>query len=138
MQVSTTWTRSWHLSSIHNMDFRYFLLTTTLLLAIGVYWYRRRRQTSYVGHHGYHPVANNQFQRDIEDGLSSNNFDLSVNVADGDSRPGLDADEVRRIMAEEGCTFDEARYIRQQRVLKRNNIDPETGLPLDPKLVTFS
>ncbi|RKP26370.1 hypothetical protein SYNPS1DRAFT_14294, partial [Syncephalis pseudoplumigaleata] len=77
------------------------------------------------------------FRRDIEDGLSSSNFDLRANVADDDTRPGLDADEVRRIMKDEGCSFDEARLIRQQRVLQRNNIDPRTGLPRDPKLVTF-
>ena len=41
-------------------------------------------------------------------------------------------------MRTENVTFDQARLIRQQRKFKTNNIDPQTGLPKDPKLVTFS
>ena len=41
-------------------------------------------------------------------------------------------------MKTEHVTFDQARLIRQQRKFKTNNIDPQTGLPRDPKLVTFS
>ncbi|RKP10721.1 hypothetical protein THASP1DRAFT_27479 [Thamnocephalis sphaerospora] len=112
----------------------YLLVSVPIVIALGVYLYRRRAKSR----QGYRRVTGGQFQRDIEDGLSSSQFDLNANVADGDTRPGLDADEVRRIMEEEGCSFDQARLIRQQRVLKRNNVDPRTGLPLDPKLVTFS
>ncbi|KAJ1945251.1 hypothetical protein EC988_005801 [Linderina pennispora] len=78
------------------------------------------------------------FEQDYADGLSSHNFDISVNIDDGDERPGLDSDEVRHIMETRGVSFDKARLIRQQIVMRSNGIDPATGLPLDPKAVTFS
>ncbi|CAI2169851.1 19251_t:CDS:2 [Funneliformis geosporum] len=83
--------------------------------------------------------SSNSFQNDIEDGLTSETFDLEQNIIDGDSRPGLeDSDEIKRIMETEHVTFDQARLIRQKRKFQTNNIDPQTGLPRDPKLVTFS
>ncbi|KAJ2555278.1 hypothetical protein EV175_002313 [Coemansia sp. RSA 1933] len=78
------------------------------------------------------------FLGDYRAGLSSQNFDISINIDDGDTRPGLDSEEVRRIMEEHGVSFDKARLIRQQRLMGRNNIDPVTGMPMDPKAVTFS
>ncbi|KAJ2841870.1 hypothetical protein GGI22_007743 [Coemansia erecta] len=78
------------------------------------------------------------FLGDYRAGLSSQNFDISINIDDGDTRPGLDSEEVRRIMEEHGVSFDKARLIRQQRLMGRNNIDPETGMSMDPKAVTFS
>ncbi|KAI9593895.1 hypothetical protein BDF19DRAFT_446250 [Syncephalis fuscata] len=114
-------------------DLHYWGLIAVVATALGVFAYRQLKQR-----HGYLRVNNVAFQRDIENGLTSSNFDLSSNLHDGDTRPGLDADEVRRIMKDEGCSFDEARLIRQQRILLQNNIDPRTGLPRDPKLVTFS
>ncbi|KAJ2001279.1 hypothetical protein GGI02_003811 [Coemansia sp. RSA 2322] len=77
------------------------------------------------------------FVDDYRAGLSSQNFDISINIEDGDSRPGLDSDEVRHIMKSQGVTFDKARLIRQQQLMKHNGIDPSTGLSLDPKAVTF-
>jgi hypothetical protein len=75
----------------------------------------------------------------MENGLTSETFDLEQNIIDGDSRPGLeDSEEIKRIMKTDNVTFDQARLIRQQRKFKTNNIDPQTGLPKDPKLVTFS
>lgn len=71
-------------------------------------------------------------------GLHSRNFDISINVEDGDSRPGLDAEEVRQIMESEGVSFDKARLIRQQQLMRSHGIDPSTGMPLDSKAVTFS
>ncbi|KAJ2712540.1 hypothetical protein H4R19_002698 [Coemansia spiralis] len=78
------------------------------------------------------------FIRDYRAGLSSRNFDIGANIAAGDSRPGLDSDEVLRIMQEHGVSFDKARLMRQQRLMQRNAIDPSTGLSLDPKAVTFA
>ncbi|KAJ1869021.1 hypothetical protein H4R99_004512 [Coemansia sp. RSA 1722] len=77
------------------------------------------------------------FARDYRAGLSSRNFDIAINIEDGDSRPGLDSEEVRRIMEAQGVSFDKARLIRQQQLMQRNGIDPSTGMPLDPKAVTF-
>ncbi|KAI9503250.1 hypothetical protein GGI25_004260 [Coemansia spiralis] len=81
--------------------------------------------------------ANNSFLRDYHAGLSSQNFDITINIDDGDTRPGLDSDEVRGIMEEHDVSFDKARLIRQQRLMKHNDIDPATGMPMDPKAVTF-
>ncbi len=39
-------------------------------------------------------------------------------------------------MREQGVSFDQARLIRHRDILVRNNIDPNTGLPLDSKAVT--
>ncbi|KAJ2806576.1 hypothetical protein H4R21_000812 [Coemansia helicoidea] len=78
------------------------------------------------------------FIQDYRAGLSSRNFDIGANIAAGDSRPGLDSDEVLRIMEQHGVSFDRARLIRQQRLMQRNAIDPSTGLSLDPKAVTFA
>ncbi|KAJ2512232.1 hypothetical protein GGI11_004808 [Coemansia sp. RSA 2049] len=78
------------------------------------------------------------FLDDYRAGLSSQNFDVRINIDGEDARPGLDSEEVRRIMDEHGVTFDKARLMRQQRLMGHNNIDPETGMPMDPKAVTFS
>ncbi|KAF9158457.1 hypothetical protein DFQ27_007810 [Actinomortierella ambigua] len=78
------------------------------------------------------------FQSNIEEGLTSNNFDIQQNLLDGDNRAGLeDVDEIRKIMKKYKCNFDQARLIRQQKKLEANGIDPRTGLPTDPKAVMF-
>ncbi|CAG8497363.1 9410_t:CDS:1 [Paraglomus brasilianum] len=82
--------------------------------------------------------STSSFQQDIDDGLTSEAFDLQQNVEDGDSRAGLEnSEEIKRIMEEEGVNFDQARLIRQQRKFKSSNIDPLTGIPKDPKFVSF-
>ncbi|KAI8324566.1 hypothetical protein GQ54DRAFT_256139 [Martensiomyces pterosporus] len=97
----------------------------------------RNRGRPILGGRASDDGSSSGFARDYEDGLSSQNFDISINIEGGDSRPGLDSDEVRRIMETRGVSFDKARLIRQQQLMERNAIDPETGLPLDPKAVTF-
>nr|XP_031861593.1 uncharacterized protein CI109_002823 [Kwoniella shandongensis]KAA5528665.1 hypothetical protein CI109_002823 [Kwoniella shandongensis] len=72
--------------------------------------------------------------------MSSNNFDLEANNGEGsgEGRIGLDeegVEEVRRIMAIERCTFDQARLIRHNRILAKNGIAPD-GTPLDRKAIT--
>ncbi|KAI9271799.1 hypothetical protein BDA99DRAFT_569583 [Phascolomyces articulosus] len=89
---------------------------------------------------GYHllPTTLGSFEDDIDDGLTSSQFDLEANLEQNDQRAGLkDKEEILKIMKKQKVSFDEARLIRQQRLLKKNNIDPVTGLPLDPKFVTF-
>lgn len=75
----------------------------------------------------------------LNSGLSSTLFDITANMDDGDSRTGLDesgARDIQTIMREQGVSFDQARLIRHRDILVRNNIDPNTGLPLDSKAVT--
>jgi len=80
------------------------------------------------------------FAGDIESGLTSADFDLSMNVAGGDSRAGLDQQgkrEVQRIMQARKVGFDEARRMFTERRFAKNNIGPD-GRPRDPKFVSFS
>jgi hypothetical protein len=80
------------------------------------------------------------FSGDIESGLSSSAFDLSGNVAAGDSRAGLDnasKKEIQKIMKNRRVNFDEARRIYTEGRFAKNNIGPD-GRPRDPKFVSFS
>ena len=80
------------------------------------------------------------FTGDLEAGLSSAEFDIAANVADGDTRAGLDAAgklEVKKIMKSRKVGFDEARRIYTQNRFAKNNIGPD-GRPRDPKFVSFS
>ncbi|CAO3688882.1 unnamed protein product [Umbelopsis ramanniana] len=124
-----------------------WLLLFVLLLAVG-FIFRKRLQDAFskladrtnrlIGYHLL-PTTAGSFEDDLEDGLTSSNFDIEEhNIEEGDSRAGLkNKEEILKIMKRQGCSFDEARLIRQQRLLKKNNIDPATGLPLDPKFVSF-
>jgi len=80
------------------------------------------------------------FAADIESGLSSTDFDLSGNVAAGDSRAGLDdasKREIQKIMRSRRVDFDEARRLYTEGRFAKNNIGPD-GRPRDPKFVSFS
>ncbi|KAG0648493.1 non sense mediated decay [Hyphodiscus hymeniophilus] len=80
------------------------------------------------------------FAGDIEAGLSSSAFDLSGNVAGGDSRAGLDdasKKEIQKIMRNQRVGFDEARRIYIEGRFAKNGIAPD-GRPRDPKFVSFS
>jgi hypothetical protein len=80
------------------------------------------------------------FMSDVENGLTSADFDLSSNVMEGDSRGGLDQKAkaaVQRIMKRRGVGFDEARRIYMQDRFRREGIG-EDGVPRDPKFVSFS
>lgn len=80
------------------------------------------------------------FASDIESGLSSSAFDLSGNVASGDSRAGLDdasKREIQKIMKNRRVNFDEARRIYTEGRFAKNGIGPD-GRPRDPKFVSFS
>ncbi|KAF7714132.1 Uncharacterized protein PECH_000320 [Penicillium ucsense] len=80
------------------------------------------------------------FTADLEEGMSSSQFDLAANVAEGDTRAGLDQTakrEIKRIMRARRVTFDEARRIYTEQRFANNNIGPD-GRPRDPKFVSFS
>ncbi|KAI5959125.1 hypothetical protein CANMA_004143 [Candida margitis] len=92
---------------------------------------RRRIQQGY-----YHNLGS--FEGDINDGLSSLNFDLEANNSN-DTRQGLSQiakEEIKKIMQTKGISFDEARLEYTKGELNKNNIDDD-GLPRDPKLVVF-
>lgn len=72
---------------------------------------------------GYHllPTTIGSFEDDIHDGLTSSQFDLEANLEQHDQRAGLkDKKEILKIMRKQKVSFDEARLIRQQRLLKKN------------------
>jgi hypothetical protein len=80
------------------------------------------------------------FRGDIEAGLSSDTFDLSGNVAEGDSRAGLDdasKAEILSIMKRRRMKFDDARRVYMEQRFKANGIGAD-GRPRDPKFVSFS
>ena len=87
----------------------------------------------------YHRLPSS-FTADLEAGLSSSQFDITANLADGDSRAGLDQrakTEVIKIMKSRKVNFDEARRIYTEQRFAKNNIGPD-GRPRDPKFVSFS
>nr|Q876Z1.1 RecName: Full=UPF0357 protein AAL017W; Flags: Precursor [Eremothecium gossypii ATCC 10895]AAO21871.1 YCL012Cp [Eremothecium gossypii] len=87
---------------------------------------------------GGYTSINDHFVRDLEDGFSSQNFDLT-SANSNDTRSGLDEaskQEIRRIMEEQGLGFDQARLVYTTRKFGAHGIAPD-GMPLDPKVVTF-
>ncbi|TKY88853.1 hypothetical protein EX895_002094 [Sporisorium graminicola] len=87
----------------------------------------------------YLPIPGSSWSANLSNGLSSSLFDITANMDANDPRSGLDpsgAQDVQTIMANQGVTFDQARLIRHKQILVQNNIDPNTGLPLDSKAVT--
>lgn len=78
------------------------------------------------------------FGQDLENGLSSRNFDISANIAAGDQRSLNEeaTQQIRAIMESENIGFDEARAAYFRDTLDLNNID-ENGVPRDPRTVTF-
>lgn len=92
----------------------------------------------------FYTPLDSSFSNDIEAGLSSSEFDLSTNVAAGDSRSGLDDTakrEIQKIMRgtwlKRPVTFNEARRIYMERRLESEGIGRD-GRPKDPKFVSFS
>ncbi|ORY52687.1 hypothetical protein BCR33DRAFT_711933 [Rhizoclosmatium globosum] len=72
-------------------------------------------------------------------GLESENFSLEANR--DDTRLGVAkdaADELQRLMDHHNCGFDEARLLLVKKQMRENGVDPDTGLPLDPKALVFS
>ncbi|KAI7862842.1 hypothetical protein BDF14DRAFT_1745838 [Spinellus fusiger] len=107
------------------------LLITALLLFFVFLWVVRKRIASaanraadqtnrWLGYHAL-PTTIGSFENDIEDGLTSSQFNLQVNLEEDDHRSGLkDKEEILKIMKKSNVSFDEARLIRQQRLLMKN------------------
>lgn len=83
-------------------------------------------------------AVNGGFESDLENGFSSANFDINENIRNHDPRTLDEAakDEIRRLMLQHNLSFDDARvrYLRER--FEANNVDA-SGMPLDPKTVTF-
>lgn len=122
-----------------------YTLSITLIIIASILYYTRRYWSPYLPRTyrdrlGVY-MSLPSFEHDIEAGLTSNDFDLTRNVEDGDDRYGLDATsrrEVKRIIKQKKCTFDQARLIYLQDKMRQAGIDPQTGLPRDSKFVSFS
>jgi len=114
------------------------LILSTALFLTRSYWLPH--MPSLPGTSFFYSRLPSSFSGDIEDGFSSSEFDLSGNVAAGDSRAGLDnasKKEIQKIMKNRRVNFDEARRIYTEGRFARNNIGPD-GRPRDPKFVSFS
>ncbi|TXT15826.1 hypothetical protein VHUM_00329 [Vanrija humicola] len=129
----------------------FHLSALSIIVAIvALIWYYRQRIFALASPYlpsslvarlsNYTPLQTYSFADQQAAGMSSSNFDLEANLGEGssESRLGLDeagVEEVRRIMAIEKCTFDQARLIRHNRILAKNGIAPD-GTPLDRKAIT--
>ncbi|KAJ3399601.1 hypothetical protein CcCBS67573_g03711 [Chytriomyces confervae] len=105
---------------------------------------RRRIQRMLASATATHPLLPRQGGNGVSwadaraNGLTSDAF--IVEQREGDERIGLDADtadEITRLMRTNHVDFDEARYLLVRDQMRRNGVDPDTGLPTDPNLVIF-
>ncbi|RAH42994.1 DUF2015 domain-containing protein [Aspergillus brunneoviolaceus CBS 621.78] len=118
-----------------------FFLTFTVIIGGTALYLTRARWLPFipVPEYIYHRPPSS-FANDAEAGFTSTQFDLSANVADGDSRAGLDSRakrDIREIMHRQKVNFDEARRLYTEQRFAKNNIGPD-GRPRDPKFVSFS
>lgn len=118
-----------------------YFLTITVVVCGTVLYLTRTRWLHLIPVPDYiYDRLPSSFAEDIEAGLTSTQFDLSANIADGDARAGLDNQakrQVRNIMRRERVDFDEARRIYTEQRFAKNNIGSD-GRPRDPKFVSFS
>ena len=117
------------------------LLLYCLLLTSKVLYLTRSRWVHLVPipDYVYHRLPSS-FSNDVESGFTSDDFNLTANVAAGDSRQGLDQygkREVQKIMRKKKVGFDEARRLYTEQRFAKNNIGAD-GRPRDPKFVSFS
>lgn len=80
------------------------------------------------------------FMGDVESGFTSEDFDLTNNVMEGDSRGGLDPKakrDIQRLMRIRRIGFDEARRVYMEQNFRKSGIGAD-GIPKDPKFVSFS
>lgn len=83
-------------------------------------------------------MPNPYFQQDIENGLTSDNFNILESNSD-DARKGLDEQskaKILEIMNDKGVTFDAARLEYFNGKLSEHDIAAD-GTPLDPRAFTF-
>ncbi|KAI9757843.1 MAG: hypothetical protein M4579_003279 [Chaenotheca gracillima] len=118
----------------------YSISFLALCLATALYFTRSRWVSRITVPQYIYSRLPDSFAGDIESGFSSNAFDLSGNVAAGDSRAGLDDQgkrDIQKIMKKQKVGFDEARRIHTEQRFAKNNIGPD-GRPRDPRFVSFS
>jgi len=123
------------------MGYLFFTLSFVVLVLGTALYLTRSRWLHLLPNPGYlYTRLPQSFTGDIEAGLTSDDFDLSANVAGGDSRAGLDdkaKKEIQGIMKSRGIDFNEARRVYTEQRFAKNNIGPD-GRPRDPKFVSFS
>ena len=69
---------------------------------------------------------------DVEEGFTSQDFNLGDNIVEGDARSGLDDTskrEVKTLMKRHNLGFDEARKLYVERRLAKHDIDPQVTDP---------
>lgn len=134
--------RDKHESTAVDYKFKLILLILFIVISLIIFHFRHKigefhdrlrlkRRSRYIN-------LNDEFSQDLQQGLSSGNFDLEENV--GDNRKGLNTDQklaITQIMREQAIDFDEARMIYTKQQFTNHEIDAN-GVPLDPKTVTFS
>lgn len=110
----------------------------TVALALLGFHFRRQLIEHYVrwrnNRRWYHG-----FEADLEDGLTSSNFDVSANIRAQDPRT-LDENakaQIKKMINERNLTFDEARLQYFQERMAENGVDAD-GVPTDPRTVTLS
>lgn len=112
------------------------LLLAAALVALAVLAFHLRQRILARWRAGYARLG---FDRDLEDGFSSANFDLNANIAQRDPRAldGAARARIGELMVSESMTFDDARLLYVQREMAANGV-AEDGVPTDPKTVTWS
>lgn len=79
------------------------------------------------------------FQADLENGLTSDNFDIEANIRAQDPR-SLDEnarEEIQALMEAQQLSFDEARLKYFRNKMAENGVGSD-GVPTDPRTVTLS
>lgn len=117
------------------------LLVLVIVIVLVAFHFRQRlaeRFEVWRNNRRWSSLVHSGFEDDLENGFSSNNFDITENIADNDLRT-LDEtakDEIRHLMQKHNLTFDDARlrYFREK--MRANGVDSD-GVPTDPKSVTF-
>lgn len=118
------------------------LLFVVIVLLVLAFHFRRKlaeRFETWRNKRRWNRLATTGFEGDLENGFSSNNFDITDNIAKNDPRTLDEAakEEIRSLMQRHNLTFDEARlrYLREK--MRANGVDAN-GVPTDPRTVTFS
>ena len=94
------------------------------------------RLTRTKGRRSGNNTAVSGFAKDVINGLESDTFSLGENIDSKDERRGLDDDsaaEIAEYMRKHRCSFDDARLEMMRNRMREAGVDPDTGLPLDPK-----
>lgn len=126
--------------SCHHPMFRFATAVLVALMALALLGFHFRRQLieRYVlwrnNRRWYHG-----FEADLENGLSSSNFDVSANIRAQDPRT-LDENAklaIKTLMEEQQLSFDDARLQYFHQRMAENGVDAD-GVPTDPRTVTLS